>query len=148
MNEHEISRSDAPEKPVLNIGFMALSDSASVIVAATQGFAQPYGLTLNLKRQASWATLRDKLVTGELDAAQGLYGLIYGIHLGLGGNPATDMAVLMGLAQNGQSINLSARLQRSGVTSAEALAAPATNTHFRSPSWRAPMEPTSSTVSR
>ena len=116
-----VAGSDAPEKTALNIGFMPLTDSASLIVAATQGFAQPYGLTLNLKRQASWATLRDKLVTGELDAAQGLYGLIYGIHLGLGGNPATDMAVLMGLAQNGQSINLSARLQRSGVTSAEAL---------------------------
>ena len=116
-----VAGSDAPEKTALNIGFMPLTDSASLIVAATQGFAQPYGLTLNLKRQASWATLRDKLVTGELDAAQGLYGLIYGIHLGLGGNPATDMAVLMGLAQNSQSINLSARLQRSGVTSAEAL---------------------------
>lgn len=116
-----VAGSDAPEKTALNIGFMPLTDSASLIVAATQGFAQPYGLTLNLKRQASWATLRDKLVTGELDAAQGLYGLIYGMHLGLGGTPATDMAVLMGLAQNGQSINLSARLQRSGVTSAEAL---------------------------
>ena len=116
-----VAGSDAPEKTALNIGFMPLTDSASLIVAATQGFAQPYGLTLNLKRQASWATLRDKLVTGELDAAQGLYGLIYGIQLGLGGNPATDMAVLMGLAQNGQSINLSARLQRSGVTSTEAL---------------------------
>jgi ABC-type nitrate/sulfonate/bicarbonate transport system substrate-binding protein len=41
---------------VINLGFMALSDCASVVVAATQGFAQPYGLTLNLKRQASWAT--------------------------------------------------------------------------------------------
>ena len=70
MNEHEICRSDAPEKPVLNIGFMALSDSASVIVAATQGFAEKHGLTLNLQRQSSWAGLRDKLLSGELDAAR------------------------------------------------------------------------------
>ena len=68
MNEHEISRSHPPEKPVLNIGFMALTDAASVIVAATQGFAEKHGLTLNLQRQASWATLRDKLLSGELDA--------------------------------------------------------------------------------
>ncbi|WP_242411335.1 ABC transporter substrate-binding protein, partial [Pseudomonas aeruginosa] len=46
--------------------FMALTDSASLIVAATQGFAQPYGLTLNLRRQPSWAALRDKLLSGEL----------------------------------------------------------------------------------
>jgi nitrate/nitrite transport system substrate-binding protein len=117
-----VTGSDAPEKSALDLGFMALSDSASLIVAATQGFAQPYGLTLNLQRQASWATLRDKLLSGELDAAQMLYGQVYGIHLGLSG-PATDMAILMGLCQNGQAINLSEPLKRAGVTSAEALAA-------------------------
>ena len=75
-----VNGSDAPEKTEINLGFMALSDCASVVVAATQGFAQPYGLTLNLKRQSSWANLRDKLVSGELDAAHSLYGLIYAVH--------------------------------------------------------------------
>ncbi|EQM68349.1 CmpA/NrtA family ABC transporter substrate-binding protein [Pseudomonas tohonis] len=117
-----VTGSDAPEKSTLDLGFMALTDSASLVVAATQGFAQPYGLTLNLKRQASWATLRDKLLAGELDAAQALYGQVYGIHLGIGGS-ATAMAILMGLCQNGQAINLSEPLRRAGVTTAEALAA-------------------------
>jgi nitrate/nitrite transport system substrate-binding protein len=116
-----VNGSDAPEKTEINLGFMALSDCASVVVAATQGFAQPYGLTLNLKRQSSWANLRDKLVSGELDAAHSLYGLIYAVHLGIGGVAATDMAVLMGLNQNGQSINLSHGLQGLGVTGPEAL---------------------------
>ncbi|MFJ2548910.1 CmpA/NrtA family ABC transporter substrate-binding protein [Pseudomonas sp. NPDC087612] len=116
-----VNGSDAPEKPCLNLGFMALSDCASVVVAATQGFAQTYGLTLNLQRQSSWAGLRDKLASGELDAAHSLYGLIYALQLGIGGSPAADMAVLMGLNQNGQGINLSAALQRQGVTSPEAL---------------------------
>lgn len=62
--------SDAPEKSALDIGFMALTDSASLIVAATQGFAQPYGLTLNLRRQPSWATLRDKLLSSASAAAR------------------------------------------------------------------------------
>ena len=123
MSDQDTCHSGTPEKPLLNIGYMALSDSASVIVAATQGFAEKYGLTLNLQRQASWATLRDKLLSGELDAAHSLYGLIYGVQLGLGGTPATDMAVLMGLNQNGQSINLSPDLQRAGVCSGEALSA-------------------------
>jgi nitrate/nitrite transport system substrate-binding protein len=105
---------------MLNLGFMPLTDSASLIVAATQGFAQPYGLTLNLQRQASWATLRDKLLSGELDAAQALYGQVYGIELGIGG-PCAEMAILMGLCQNGQAINFSEPLKRIGVTSSEAL---------------------------
>jgi nitrate/nitrite transport system substrate-binding protein len=116
-----VAGSDAPEKSSVNLGFLPLTDAASLIVAATQGFAQPFGLTLNLQRQNSWSALRDKLVGGELDAAHGLYGLIYAVHLGIGGSPATDMAVLMGLAQNGQSINLSASLKAAGVTNPEAL---------------------------
>ncbi|MBX7273081.1 MULTISPECIES: CmpA/NrtA family ABC transporter substrate-binding protein [Stutzerimonas stutzeri subgroup] len=116
-----VAGSDAPEKSSLNLGFLPLTDAASLIVAATQGFAQPFGLTLNLQRQNSWSALRDKLIGGELDAAHGLYGLIYAVHLGIGGSPATDMAVLMGLAQNGQSINLSTPLKAAGVTDPEAL---------------------------
>lgn len=116
-----VNGSDAPEKTCLDIGFMALTDCAPVVVAATQGFAQLQGLTLNLKRQASWAGLRDKLVSGELDAAHCLYGLVYAVHLGLGGIPNHAMAVLMGLNQNAQALNLSPALQRKGVTSPEAL---------------------------
>ncbi|MBK5004585.1 CmpA/NrtA family ABC transporter substrate-binding protein [Pseudomonas sp. S32] len=113
--------SDAPEKRVLNVGFMPLSDAASVVVAATQGFAQPYGLTLELHRQTSWAGVADKLASGELDAAHALYGMVYALELGLGGAPATDMAVLMGLNHNGQSINLSQALVDTGITRPAAL---------------------------
>ncbi|AZC17347.1 MULTISPECIES: CmpA/NrtA family ABC transporter substrate-binding protein [Pseudomonas] len=116
-----VNGSDAPEKPELDLGFMALTDCASLVVAATQGFAQPHGLTLNLKRQSSWSSLRDKLVSGELDAAHSLYGLVYAVHLGIGGTSPCPMAVLMGLNQNGQSINLSPGLQALEVTSPEAL---------------------------
>ncbi|WP_219060216.1 CmpA/NrtA family ABC transporter substrate-binding protein [Pseudomonas sp. UMAB-08] len=116
-----VAGSDAPEKNTIDLGFMALTDCAPLVVAATQGFAQPYGLTLNLKRQSSWANLRDKLVSGELDAAHSLYGLIYAVQLGISGSVGTDMAVLMGLNQNGQSINLSKALQDANVTSPEAL---------------------------
>lgn len=116
-----VAGSDAPEKRIVDIGFMALTDAASLIVAATQGFAQPYGLTLNLRRQSSWSSVRDKLVGGELDAAHGLYGLIYAVHLGIGGSARRDMAVLMGLAQNGQSISLSRELKEAGVLNSDAL---------------------------
>ena len=50
--------------------------------------------------------MRDKLLSGDLDAAHALYGLVYGVQLGIGG-PQTDMAVLMVLNRNGQAITLS-----------------------------------------
>ncbi len=113
--------SDAPEKPNLNIGFIPLTDCASVVMASVKGFDKKYGLTITPSKEASWAAVRDKLVNGELDAAHVLYGLIYGVQLGIGG-PKKDMAVLATLNNNGQAITLSNQLKAKGVTDGASLA--------------------------
>jgi ABC-type nitrate/sulfonate/bicarbonate transport system substrate-binding protein len=97
------------EKTHLRLGFVALSDVAPLVAAKLLEFGHAHGLTLELCRQPSWAAVRDKLLSGDLDAAHVLYGLVYGVQLGLGG-PQTDMAVLMVLNRNGQAITLSNRL--------------------------------------
>ncbi|WP_144109067.1 CmpA/NrtA family ABC transporter substrate-binding protein [Paraburkholderia sp. BCC1886] len=97
------------EKTHLRLGFVALSDAAPLIAAKLLEFGHAHGLTLELSRQPSWAAVRDKLLSGDLDAAHSLYGLVYGVQLGLGG-PQTEMAVLMVLNRNGQAITLSNRL--------------------------------------
>ncbi|MFC5302547.1 CmpA/NrtA family ABC transporter substrate-binding protein [Azospira restricta] len=107
--------SDAPEKPEVKIGFIPLTDCASVVMAAAKGFDKKYGLKIVPTKEASWASVRDKLVNGELDAAHVLYGLIYGVHLGIGG-PKKDMSVLMSLNNNGQAITLANKLKDLGVT--------------------------------
>ncbi|WP_233872215.1 CmpA/NrtA family ABC transporter substrate-binding protein [Paraburkholderia adhaesiva] len=113
MNPNALSQTASalapPEKSHLKIGFVPLSDAAPIVAAKLLEFGHAHGLTLELSRQPSWAALRDKLVAGELDAAHTLYGLVYGLQLGLGG-PQTDMALLMVLARNGQAITLSNRL--------------------------------------
>jgi nitrate/nitrite transport system substrate-binding protein len=65
--------------------------------------------------------VRDKLVNGELDAAHVLYGLVYGVHLGVGG-PKKDMNVLMTLNNNGQAITLSNQLKDKGAVDGASLA--------------------------
>ena len=107
--------SDAPEKPEVKIGFIPLTDCASVAVAAELGFDKKYGIKITPSKEASWAAVRDKLVNGELDASHVLYGLIYGVQLGIGG-PKKDMAVLMNLNHNGQAITLSNQLKDKGAT--------------------------------
>jgi nitrate/nitrite transport system substrate-binding protein len=113
--------SDAPEKPNLSIGFIPLTDCASVVMASVKGFDKKYGLKITPTKEASWAAVRDKLVNGELDAAHVLYGLIYGVQLGIGG-PKKDMAVLMAINNNGQGITLSNQLRDKGVTDGAGLA--------------------------
>ena len=98
--------SDKPEKEEVKIGFIPLTDCASIVMAAVLGFDKKYGIKIVLSKESSWASVRDKLVNGELDAAHVLYGLIYGVQNGIGG-ARKDMAVLMNLNNNGQAITLS-----------------------------------------
>jgi nitrate/nitrite transport system substrate-binding protein len=107
--------SDAPEKTDVKIGFIPLTDCASVAIAAEKGFDKKYGIKITPSKEASWAGVRDKLVNGELDASHVLYGLIYGLQLGVSG-PQKDMAVLMNLNNNGQAITLNNQIKAKGVT--------------------------------
>ena len=107
--------SDAPEKKEVKVGFIPLTDCASVVVASVMEFDKKYGIKIVPSKEASWAAVRDKLVNGELDAAHVLYGLIYGVQMGIGG-PKKDMAILMNLNHNGQAITLSNQLKDKGAT--------------------------------
>ena len=113
--------SDKPEKEEVRIGFIPLTDCASVVMASVLGFDKKYGVKIVATKEASWAGVRDKLVNGELDMAHVLYGLVYGVHLGVGG-PKKDMAVLMTLNNNGQALTLSKKLADKGAVNVESLA--------------------------
>jgi len=114
--------SDAPEKSEVRIGFLPLTDCASIVMAATEGFDRKYGIKLIPSKEVSFASVRDKLVAGELDVSQMLCGQIYGVQLGVGGLKH-DMANLMTLNQNGQAITLSTQLASKGVSDGPSLAA-------------------------
>ena len=114
--------SDAPEKKEVRVGFIPLTDCASVVMASVNEFDKKYGIKIVPTKESSWASVRDKLVNGELDAAHVLYGLIYGVQMGIGG-PKKDMNILMSLNHNGQAFTLSRKLYEKGVKSADDLAA-------------------------
>ena len=113
--------SDAPEKKEVKIGFIPLTDCASVVMASVLKFDEKYGIKIIPTKESSWAGVRDKLVNGELDAAHVLYGLVYGVHLGNGG-PRKDMAILMNLNTNGQAITLSKKIADKGAVDGPSLA--------------------------
>jgi nitrate/nitrite transport system substrate-binding protein len=113
--------SDKPEKEEVKVGFIPLTDCASVVMASVLGFDKKYGIKIIPSKEASWPAVRDKLVNGELDASHVLYGLVYGVHLGVGG-PKKDMAVLMNLNHNGQAITLSKKLADKGAVDGASLA--------------------------
>lgn len=114
--------SDKPEKEEVRIGFIPLTDCASVVMASVLGFDKKYGVKIVPTKEASWAGVRDKVVNGELDMAHVLYGLVYGVHLGIAG-PKKDMAVLMTINNNGQGLSLSKKIADRGATNLASLTA-------------------------
>jgi nitrate/nitrite transport system substrate-binding protein len=109
----QVMRTLQPEKQTIRIGYLPLVDCASLVMASKLGLDEKYGIKIELSREMSWAGVRDKLNSGELDAAHVLYGLAYGVQMGIGGQQH-DMAVLMNLNHSGQAVTLSAALAREG----------------------------------
>lgn len=95
----------------LNLGFIPLTDCAPLVVAKAQGFFADEGLDVSLSREASWATIRDKVAVGALDGAHMLAPMALAAAAGAGGTAAPIVAALS-LAANGAAITLSNRLTR------------------------------------
>ena len=98
--------SDKPIRKV-KLGFIALTDASSIIMAKEQGFFAKYHLDVDVLKQASWPATRDALLNGEIDGAHCLFGMPFSVATGIGGNGSHDLKVAMMLNQNGQAITLS-----------------------------------------
>src|SRR5262245_60801969 len=59
---------------VIKIGFIPLTDCASVVMADKLGLYEKHGVKVEVSKEASWANVRDKLLTGDLHAAHCLFG--------------------------------------------------------------------------
>ena len=93
-------------KPKLRLGFVPLSDCAPIAVARETGIFERHGLDVELSRELGWASVRDKIIYGHLDAAQSIAGIA--IALGLGINEMRcEVAVPMVLNLHGNAITLS-----------------------------------------
>jgi NitT/TauT family transport system ATP-binding protein/nitrate/nitrite transport system substrate-binding protein len=97
------------EKKNITLGYMPLTDSAPLVIAHEMRFFEKWGLNVNLTKQNSWATLRDKLHTGVIDAAQMLAPMPIASNLGLHGQKSTVIAPMI-LSRNGNGITLSTKL--------------------------------------
>ena len=93
----------------LTLGFMPLTDCAPLLVAREMGFFAAEGLSVTLSREASWATIRDKVIFGALDGAHMLGPMAIAATLAAD-RPSAAMIAPMALNRNGAGITVSSDL--------------------------------------
>jgi len=104
----------------LRLGFVPLIDCAPLVMAQELGLFAKYGLNVELLRQPGWATIRDKILYGDLDAAHALAVMPFAATLGLGSIRAECVTGLV-LNLHGNAITLSRELRQRGVRDARTL---------------------------
>jgi two-component system, oxyanion-binding sensor len=106
----------------LRVGFVALVDAAPIIIAKQLGFFAKAGVEVDLQREIGWATIREKVIHGELEAAHAPAAMLWSAQLGCG-CPPVDVLTAMVLNAHGNAITLSQKLWDAGVRDGASLRA-------------------------
>jgi len=104
----------------VSIGYVPLTDCAPLIVAHELGLFVRSGLDVRLSREAGWASVREKMLHGELDAAHAPASMVFEMTHGLEVAPVPSLTGLV-LAHNGNAITLSNEMRTLGATDALSL---------------------------
>jgi nitrate/nitrite transport system substrate-binding protein len=113
--------SDAPEVTDLKIGIIALTDNSPFVIAHEKGLFKKYGINSTISKEASWAVIRDKLITGENQATHMLIGMPIASTMGLGGSAKKEMVIPWLVNRNGQAITLANKFKGKVAGDAKAL---------------------------
>jgi ABC-type nitrate/sulfonate/bicarbonate transport system substrate-binding protein len=76
------------------LGFVPLSDCAPLVYAQEAGLFRKRGLEVELKRETRWSDIRDKIISGDMDAAQAPATLPFITNLGLDSDPFACISAL------------------------------------------------------
>ncbi|MDR7229676.1 NitT/TauT family transport system ATP-binding protein/nitrate/nitrite transport system substrate-binding protein [Caulobacter sp. BE264] len=94
----------------LRLGFIPLTDCAPLAVAKTMGFFAEEGLEVELSREASWATVRDKVAVGALDGAHMLAPMALAANGVAKGAEEGRIIAPLALNRNGSAVTVSSAL--------------------------------------
>ncbi|MBC8097586.1 MAG: ABC transporter substrate-binding protein, partial [Akkermansiaceae bacterium] len=98
----------------LQVGFIPDCDCAPIVVAKESGLFEKYEVAVELRRETRWASIRDKIIHGELDAAHAPATLPFITNLGVESDQCACVAGMV-LSLQGNAITISKELWELGV---------------------------------
>ena len=94
------------EKPNLTVGYVPVNDCAPFAIAWKKGFFRKYGLNVQLNREASWATSRDGVIFGRLDASPVVSGAVTNARIGAEGARHAPLCAAMTIHRHGNAMTM------------------------------------------
>ena len=94
------------EKPNLTVGYVPVNDCAPFAIAWKKGFFRKYGLNVKLNREASWATSRDGIIFGRLDASPIVSGAVTNARIGAEGARHAPLCAAMTIHHHGNAMTM------------------------------------------
>jgi NitT/TauT family transport system ATP-binding protein len=104
----------------MRIGFIALVDALPLLAAEKLGLFAKHGVAVDLSCEIGWATIREKILYRQLDAAHAVAGLALSLRLGIDGMTCPAIAPFV-FNLHGNAITLGMDLWRRGVRDAVTL---------------------------
>ncbi|BAY89226.1 MULTISPECIES: ABC transporter substrate-binding protein [unclassified Tolypothrix] len=101
-----VVRSQDLEKPDITVGYVPVNDCAPFAIAWKKGLFRKYGLNVKLNREASWATSRDGLIFGRLDAAPVVSGAVTNARIGAEGARHAKLCAAMTIHRHGNAMTM------------------------------------------
>lgn len=103
------------EKPNLTIGYVPVNDCAPFAIAWEKGFFRKYGLNVRLNREASWATSRDGIIFGRLDASPVVSGAVTNARTGAEGARHAPLCAAMTIHRHGNAMTMNRAMWEAGL---------------------------------
>jgi nitrate/nitrite transport system substrate-binding protein len=103
------------EKPNLTVGYVPVNDCAPFAIAWQKGFFRKYGLNVKLNREASWATSRDGIIFGRLDASPVVSGAVTNARIGAEGARHAPLCAAMTIHRHGNAMTMNKAMWDSGL---------------------------------
>jgi len=107
-------------RAITRVGYVSLVDAAPWFVALDLGMFARQGLKVVLQREVGWATIREKVLFGELEAAHALCPMPFAASIGLNSLEIPCVAGMV-LSKGGNAIVLSEALWKRGARDGESL---------------------------
>jgi nitrate/nitrite transport system substrate-binding protein len=102
--------SEAPEKPNVRFGYVAVQSCAPIIIGHEKGFFKKYGVASSVSKENGWAAIRDKLSSGENQASHFKHSQGVSTSLGIGGSARIPIVSPWTMTRNGSVFLVSLRV--------------------------------------